>query len=261
MLIVGNAPWIFVIGSADPEMPKEPVEPTDPAPTGPETPGQNPGSGGGFGGNAGITMPSGSDRGASSSAAGGESSLYSTERIQLATVTPMETMSITLRVDEMDISELSVGMTAEVTFEALPNQIHSAEITEISQFGVTGDGSSKFAVKLELPCSGGMLPGMNAKVKILLETRLDCLTIPVAALTEQENKTLVYTGFDERTQTMTNPVPVETGLSDGEYVQILSGLSEGQPVWYSYYDTADISEAVEKKEYSNKPKESYTTFS
>ncbi|MGM9603899.1 MAG: HlyD family secretion protein [Faecousia sp.] len=255
VLIVGNAPWILVIGSAEVDVPEEPTEPTDPVrPTAPEstepeqeTPGQKPSSGGSFGGSAGSTMPSGSDRGNASSAAGVGSSLYSTEKIQLATVTPMETMSITLSVDEMDIAELSLGMNAEVTFEALPSQVFSAEITEISQFGVTGDGSSKFAVKLELPCSEGMLPGMNAKVKIPLETRPDCLTVPVAALTEQGNETLVYTGFDEKTQTLTNPVPVQTGLSDGEYVQILSGLTENQPIWYSYYDKLEISNAVEKK--------------
>ena len=148
---------------------------------------------------------------------GSTDSLYSTEKIQLAAVTPMQTMYITLSVDEMDISLLHLGMTAEVTFEALPGQKFSAQITELSQFGETGDGSSKFQVKLELPCQGNMLPGMNAKVKIPLETRSDCLTVPS---------------------------PVETGLSDGEYVQILSGLSEGQTIWYRYYDQLVISNAV-----------------
>ena len=256
VLVVGNAPWILVIGSADPEVPEEsteptepteptkptkPTEPTNPAPTKPEKelPSQKP-STGAFGGNAGSAIPSGGDRGNSSSAGEKEDGLYSTEKIQIATVTPMETMSITLSVDEMDISALFLGMTAEVAFEALPNRMFSAEITEISQFGVTGDGSSKFAVKLELPYSEGMLPGMNAKVRIPLETLSDCLAVPVAALTEQGNESLIYTGFDEKNQTMTNPIPVETGLSDGEYVQILSGLSEGQSVWYYYYDMPDI---------------------
>lgn len=252
VLIVGNAPWIIVIGSAEVELPEEPTEPSDPTdpsnPTNPSQPGQetsgrNPS---GFGGGSGFSLPSGMG-GSGGSGQGSESSLYSTEKIQLATVTPMQTMSITLSVDEMDIAALKLGMTALVSFEALPNQSFTAEITEISKFGVTGDGSSKFEVKLELPCSDGMLPGMNAKVKIPLETRPDCLTIPVAALVEQGNKTLVYTGFDEKTKTLTAPVQVETGLSDGAYVQILSGMTENQSIWYSYYDQLEISNAVEKK--------------
>lgn len=247
VLIVGNAPWILIIGSSQPEVPDPPTEPTEPAPTDPDItepteptePSQKPSGGGG--GSMGGGMPSG---GSSGSTSGSTSSLYRTEKIQLATVTPMETMYITLNVDEMDISLLRLGMTAEVTFEALPGQKFSAEITEISQFGETGDGSSKFAVKLSMPCQENMLPGMNAKVKIPLETRADCLTIPVAALTEQGRQTLVYTGYDEKNQTLTGPTPVETGLSDGEYVQILSGLTEGQPIWYRYYDQLVISNAV-----------------
>lgn len=246
VLIVGNAPWILIIGSSQPEVPDPSTEPTEPEPTEPTPsepdmteptePSQKP-SGGIGGGSMGGGMPSGSSSGSTDS-------LYSTEKIQLAAVTPMQTMYITLSVDEMDISLLRLGMTAEVTFEALPGQKFSAEITELSQFGETGDGSSKFQVKLELPCQENMLPGMNAKVKIPLETRADCLTVPVAALTEQGNQTLVYTGYDEKNQVLTIPCPVETGLSDGEYVQILSGLSEGQTIWYRYYDQLVISNAV-----------------
>lgn len=252
VLIVGNAPWILVIGSSEPEVPEEPSDPTEPTdPSDPSDPtdpsnsgesGQRPGGGSSSGG---FTLPSGMG-GNNASGTGDGSNLYSTETTQLATVTPVETMTITLSVDEMDIGSLTLGMTAEVTFEALPNQEFTATVTEISQFGVTGDGSSKFQVTLELPCSGGMLPGMNAKVKIPLETIPDCLAIPVAALVEQGGKTLVYTGFDEKNKTLMDPVAVETGLSDGEYVQILSGLTENQPIWYRYYDRVEISNAVEK---------------
>ena len=57
---------------------------------------------------------------------------------------------------------------------------------------------------------------------------------------------MIYTGYDEKNKTLMDPVPVETGLSDGAYVQILSGLTEGQPIWYRYYDTLEISNAVER---------------
>ena len=246
VLIVSNAPWIVVIGTGEPTVPS--TDPTT-APTGPsqESPNRIPsgslgglGSMGGFGGSGGMSF------GGSGGNMDTGSSLYSTEKIQLATVTPMETMTITLSVDEADISLLRVGMTAEVTFEALAGQKYSAEITEISRFGITGDGSSKFEVTLQLPCSDGMLPGMNARVTIPLETQSDCLAIPVAALMEQGSKTVVYTGYDEKNKTLAEPVPVETGLSDGEYVQILSGLTQGQTIWYSYYDTLEISNAVER---------------
>ena len=86
-----------------------------------------------------------------------------------------------------------------------------------------------------------------ADTQTALESLENCLTIPVAALVEQGNKTMVYTLFDEKSQTLTGLTPVETGLSDGEYVQILSGLTEDAAVWYRYYDQLELSNSVEKK--------------
>lgn len=174
-----------------------------------------------------------------------EQAVSVTERVQLCTITPADTMNLFLSVDELDVSILRVGMQAEITLEALPNRQFSAEITEISQFGTNNGGSSKFQVTLELPRSEGLLPGMNTNVSIPLQTTT-CLTIPVAALVDQGNKSVVYTARDEKTDELTNPVPVQLGISDGEYVQILSGLTEGQTFWYRYYDTLEISTAVER---------------
>ena len=58
---------------------------------------------------------------------------------------------------------------------------------------------------------------------------------------EQGNQTIVYTAYDEETQTLLNPVTVKTGCSDGENVQILEGLENGQTYYYAYYDTLEIS--------------------
>lgn len=240
--------WILKIGTV----------PVGNAPTQEETePTDNPGTGGGGGrpGGGNITqedinrylgMMTGRNRGGTAS--GGQTNeLYSTEPSQLCTVTPMDTMKLNLPVDELDVAALSVGMTAKVTLEALPNREFTAQITEISKFGTNNGGSSKFAVTLELPCAEGMLPGMNASVTITLETYPDCLTIPVAALVEQGSKTLVYTGYDEASETLLNPVEVTLGCSDGEHVQILSGLPENTSFRYSYYDEVEISNAVETR--------------
>lgn len=218
-------------------------DPTQPDPTQESSEGT-----GGSGGINWSSLPSGSRSGSSSgsgSSGGQTESLYSTASVQLCTVTPMDTVSLTLSIDEMDVSQLEPGMTAQITLEALPNRQFTAQITEISSFGTNAGGSSKFAVTLEMPWQEDMLPGMNANVTIPLETLPDCLTVPVAALVEEGNQTVIYTGFDAETGQMNTPVPVELGYSDGQNVQILSGLDEGTTFWYAYYDTLEISTAVE----------------
>ena len=85
-----------------------------------------------------------------------------------------------------------------------------------------------------------MLGGMNASASIVVEEKNSVLLIPSAALCEQNGKTIVYTGYDFKTQTLTDPVDIDIGLSDGEQVQILSGLKEGDTVWYEYYDKLEV---------------------
>ena len=77
-----------------------------------------------------------------------------------------------------------------------------------------------------------MLPGMTAHASIVLSTTENVLCLPVEALVEKGTETIVYTGYDEDREEFLNPVTVTTGISDGAYVQILSGLDTEQTVFY-----------------------------
>ena len=164
---------------------------------------------------------------------------YSLETITVASVTSQEEMTLEITVDEQDIARISRGQEATITVEALTGQQFPAVITAIGNTGTNEGGSSKFTATLTLGKSGDMLPGMNASAYLTLATTGDVLTIPVAALAEENGKTVVYTGCDEKNGTLTDPVVVTTGVSDGEYVEILTGLEDGDAVWYAYYDTLE----------------------
>lgn len=264
-----NSYWVIRIGSVpvtpdtDPEDPTdptqpggpetEPTDPTDPSdpttPTDPTWPGENPGDS--TGGDQGGSRPSGGGSISWGGMAGGgssggqQASLYSTETTTVCTVIPGDILELSLPIDETDIAALQVGMTVEITLEALPNREFSGTITEISSFGTNSGGSSKFTVTVELPGEEDMLPGMNANVTIPLETLENCLTVPVAALTEQGSSTVMFTALDEKTGEPTTPVTVELGFSDGEYAQLLSGMEEGSSFHYKYYDVLEIDTSVE----------------
>lgn len=132
-------------------------------------------------------------------------------------------------------------MEATITVEALTGESFAATIARISNTGINAGGSSKFTLRLTLEKAGDMLPGMHATAFLTLDTAQSVLTIPVAALNSMGSKVYVYTGYDEKNETFLNPVTVTTGASDGEYVQILSGLNPGDTIFYGYYDTLEIS--------------------
>lgn len=195
-----------------------------------------------------FTMPSFSFNFSMPSMGGGTSSqtqLYDLNGDTLMTVTPQDTMTLTVSVDESDISSVKTGMTAEITVNALPDEVFEGEITRVAMSGSGNGGSSKFAVEITLPRQSDMLSGMSASAVIPLYEKMDVLTLPAAALSEDGAKTIVYTALDQKTGEPANPVEVTTGLSDGETVEILSGLSSGDCVYYSYYDTLEESDAVE----------------
>lgn len=188
-----------------------------------------------------FSMPSMGGYGGSTS----QSQLYDLVGDVLMTVTPQNTMTLTVAVDEADISSVKTGMIAEITVNALPDEVFEGEITKVAKTGSGNGGSSKFDVQITLDRQGEMLAGMSASAVISLYEKMDVLTLPAAALTEEGGKTIVYTALDKKTGEPVSPVAVTTGLSDGETVEILSGLQSGDEVFYAYYDTVEESDAVE----------------
>lgn len=168
--------------------------------------------------------------------------LYDMEMAQVAVVTPQKEVTLEITEDEQDINALQVGMTAQVQVDALGGEKCTATITQIGSVGTNSGGSSKYTVELTMDRTDNMLAGMNATAAIGLTTTENVVTIPVAALVETGNETVVYTDYDKGKETLLKPVKVKVGVSDGDTVQILEGLSDGQTYYYAYYDTLEISD-------------------
>ena len=192
-----------------------------------------------------MGMMGGFSMGGYGSTGSSQAQLYSLDGDVLLTVTPLDTMTVTIAVDEKDIASVKTGMTAQLTMNALPDETFEGQVTRVAQTGSGNGGSSKFDVEITLSRESDMLPGMSTTAQLTLYEKMDVLTLPVAALRDEGGKTLVYTGKDKKTGEPANPVEVTTGLSDGENVEILSGIDSGTTVYYSYYDTVTESDAVE----------------
>lgn len=241
----------------DPDAPADPEAPEDPSadPMAPTVPsdGQLPGGMEGMGGLGDLSGLAGMMGGFGGFAAAGsgaavqepEYELFDLEGETLMTVTPQDAMTLTISIDQQDISKVRVGQVAQVKVEALRGQVFEAEVTKVGLSGSNSGGSSKFAVELTVPLEGNMLPGMSAAASIPLFTKMEVLTIPVAALTEVGAKTVVYTALDEETGEPASPVEVTVGVSDGETAELLTGLNSGDSFCYSYYDTLELDTEAE----------------
>lgn len=165
--------------------------------------------------------------------------MYDRTETELMRVSSTETVSVEMLVDEMDILSVHTGQEAEITVDALPGRAFTGTVTAIDPNGKNNGGNSKYTVTITLPREENMLDGMNAMAVLTVGTTENVLWLPAEALAEQGFNTVVYTGRDAKTGELTNPVKVVTGVSDGEKVEIVSGLEEGQSVWYTAYESAE----------------------
>lgn len=166
---------------------------------------------------------------------------YDTTKKDAALITADEEMTVQIQVDELDIRTLETGMEATVTLDALPGSSFTGTITSINPYGENSGGNTKYTVTVTLPRDEKMLPGMNASVKITTGVSGTVPTVPAAAVVFDAGKSWLYTGYNEKTDTLTDPVEIQTGLSDGSLVELLSGLSEGSSFYYRYADSIEYS--------------------
>lgn len=166
---------------------------------------------------------------------------YDTAKKNAAVITADKEMTVQIQVDELDIRTLETGMEATVTLDALPGSSFTGAITAINPYGENSGGNTKYTVTVTLPRDDKMRSGMNASVKITTGVSGTVPTVPAAAVVFDAGKSWLYTGYNEKTDTLTDPVEIQTGLSDGSLVELLSGLSEGSSFYYRYADSIEYS--------------------
>ena len=147
-------------------------------------------------------------------------------------LTPDKTMSISVSIDETDILSLSVGQKVDVTVESVGDDTFEGEITAIDKTGTSSDGVTTFTATVQIDKVDGMLSGMSASASITIESVENALIIPLDALKQTSSTAYVYTSYDEESGTLGDMKEVEIGISNSSYVEITSGLSEGDVVYY-----------------------------
>lgn len=146
----------------------------------------------------------------------------------LLTLSPDVSMSVTISVDENDILSLELNQETNVTVSSVSEDVLTGIVTEIDK--TASDGA--YTAVITLDKIDGMLPGMSASVDVKIQGVENAVLVPADALHYTSTGAYVYTSYDEQTQEYGGRVDVVTGLSNDDYVEIVSGLNPGDTVWY-----------------------------
>ncbi len=140
-------------------------------------------------------------------------------------------VSVTISVNEMDILSVKKGQTAEVVFDALSGRSFEGTVTDIASTGTNTGGTTKYEVKVGLLRDEDMRSDMSCTVTILVSEVPDAGSIPSAAVMTEQGKNFVYTQCSDD-GTLGGKTEITTGVSDGEFVEILDGLTGEDTVYY-----------------------------
>lgn len=208
----------------------------------------------------------------------------------IMTVSDLGNMEATVDVDENDVVLISVGDTALVEVDAFKDRQFKGIVTQIGNSAQTaGLGTQEQVVNFEVRIKlispdDNLRPGMSCNADIQTETRKNVLAVPIQSVTaredmrganeaeeseeEEENSNLKIDKGDDKVQEIVFIVDgnkakkkeVETGISDDNYIQVISGLDGGEKVVTGSYraisrelnDNTDVRVEGKKKEFSNK---------
>ena len=201
---------------------------------------------------AGTVVAMNAQVGAAVGASGGEGGAL----IQIA---DLSRMTITVNVNELDISNIEVGQQAKVTFSALPDVELDAWVTSIAAnpggseggYDYYDYGVVSYPVQLIiLEPDARLKPGMTASVRIMMQYLEDVLTVPLGAITyDDEGFTALELVLDYDTmetelrrvdiiaESQTTAV-IEGDVADGDMVLVSGGYLGGMDGEYygEYYD-------------------------
>lgn len=144
----------------------------------------------------------------------------------IVTVVDISRVKTVVPVPELALSEIGVGLQAEVRVDAFPNRTYSGRITRISP--VLDPETRSADVEIEIENPGNQLrPGMFARVIIDASITESSLAIPRAALLTRGNEQGVFLLGEEDQAVFRG---VEIGRIDDDIVEIVAGLEAGDEV-------------------------------
>lgn len=171
----------------------------------------------------------------------------------LCTIYDLSYLTMTMNIDELDISKVSVGQTVEITADAVEGSTYEGTITKVSVAGTTSNGTTTYPVTVQIDDTDGLMPGMNVNAEIVVAESKDALAIPSAAVS-RGNLVLITSDSPSASNAVSDAtapdgyvyVEVETGISDDDYIEVTSGLQDGDTIAYANATSDDSTTSTEQ---------------
>jgi HlyD family secretion protein len=141
-------------------------------------------------------------------------------------------MKLTVKIHESHINMVSQGQPAFIVLDSMPDQRFRGYVSKV---GLLPDTTSRwgnpnlkvYATEIlitdKLP---DIKPGVSARAEIIVTNLQNVISVPLQAVTTRQGQPVVYVANGEDAR----PIPVKVGLYNTKFIEITSGLNEGQNI-------------------------------
>jgi len=183
----------------------------------------------------------------------------SSRSVTMAVIADMSKMLFTMSIDELDITKVKKGQEVIITADAFEDKTFSGYVEKVSSIGTSQGGVTTYPITVVVNDPEGLIPGMNVSATVIIEKKENVVRVPVSSVRrgnivavkgevkqveetpeKNENQKNQKDGENKKGNmpVMGGGIPdgftavrVKTGINDENYIEIVSGISEGDEIW------------------------------
>lgn len=147
------------------------------------------------------------------------------EQTELFTIVDVDPMKLDFRVPAEYLKYISVGQTVNIVIDGFEDEPFAGTIEAID--AKVDPHAHSIAVRANLRNEKRILkPGLFARVELVVGSKDDALIVPLEAVESSGDEEYVFKVF----KGVAYRFPVTTGIQEGDNIQIVRGVAEGEPV-------------------------------
>ena len=154
------------------------------------------------------------------------------KRQELITLPDTSQMKVDIKIHESQISKVKKGQTTFIVLDQQPDQRYKGIVSKVAPLPDSAsffsdpnlkEYATEILVTDTLP---DLKPGVSARAEIVITNIPNTLKIPIQSVTTVDGKQVVF----KQTMSGPEPVPVEVGLFNTKFIEVLDGVDAGDAI-------------------------------
>ena len=150
--------------------------------------------------------------------------------VKLLEIVDNNNLKISVKVDEYDISALTIDKEATIKIGAINKEI-TGKVKSMSVEGQTANGVTYFTSTIDLAKDSSIKIGMSAEVKLISDKVTGVVTLPMTVIQFDDNNKPYVLKKDSKGAAV--KTEITAGINDGTIVEVKSGVSNGETILYT----------------------------